>query len=49
MCTNRAVGAFACQMGVRISNTSPLVISETGTSPMRGKAWTSSVRNQFLA
>ena len=47
-CTVRAVGAFACQMGVRISSTSALVTSETGTSPMRGKAWSSRLRSQFL-
>ena len=38
MWTNRAVGALVCQMGVGISGTSPLVTSETATSPMRGKA-----------
>ena len=36
--TRRAVGACWCQMGVRISSTSALVTSETGTLPMRGKA-----------
>ena len=38
-----------CQIGVRISSTSALVTFETATSPMRGKAWISKVRNQFLA
>ncbi len=36
--TTRAVRAFTCQIGARISNTSPLVTSETGLRPMRGKA-----------
>ena len=36
--TRRAVVAFTCQMGVRISSTSALVTSETGIRPMRGKA-----------
>ena len=35
--TRRAVSAFRCQMGVRISNTSALVTSDTGTLPMRGR------------
>ena len=34
----RAMTAFRCQMGVRISSTSALVISETGILPIRGKA-----------
>ena len=37
--THRAVGAFVCQMGERISSTSELVTSETGILPMRGKAY----------
>ena len=37
-CRNRrAVSAFVCQMGARISSTSALVTSETGIFPMRGK------------
>ena len=36
--TGRAVVAFTCRMGVRISSTSALVTSETGIRPMRGKA-----------
>ena len=36
--TRRALGAFVCQMGERISSTSALVTSETGILPMRGKA-----------
>ena len=38
MWTKRAVGPFVCQMGLRISSTSALVTSETGTAPIRGKA-----------
>ena len=37
--TRRAVSAFRCQMGVRISSTSALVTSETGALPMREKAY----------
>ena len=36
--TLRAVSAFRCQMGVKISSTSAQKTSETGTLPMRGKA-----------
>ena len=36
------------QRGVRISSTSALVTSETGNAPMRGKAYRSKLRNQFL-
>ena len=36
--TRLAVATFRCQRGVRISSTSALVTSETGTLPMRGKA-----------
>ena len=36
--TRLAVAAFRCQRGVRISSTSALVTSETGTLPMRGWA-----------
>ena len=35
-------------MGVRISRTSALVTSETGTLPILGKAWISRLRCQFL-
>ena len=35
---SRAVPAFTCQMGVRISSTSALLTSETGRLPIRGKA-----------
>ena len=44
-CRNRrAVSAFVCQMGARISSTSALVTSETGIFPMRGKAYRSKVK-----
>ena len=36
--TRRAVCAFRCHIGERISSTSALVTSETGILPMRGKA-----------
>ena len=36
--TARAVSAFLCQIGVRISSTSALLTSETCRLPMRGKA-----------
>ena len=36
--TARAVSAFSCQIGVRISSTSALLTSETGRPPMRGNA-----------
>ena len=42
--TRRAVSAFVCQMGARISSTSALVTSETGIFPMRGKAYRSKVK-----
>ena len=35
-------------MGVRISSTSALVTSETGTLPILGKTWISKLRYQFL-
>ena len=47
--TARAVSAFTCQMGVRISSTSALVTWETGRSPMRGNALRSRLRRQFCA
>ena len=37
--TRRALEAFRCQIGVRISSRSALVTSETGILPMRGKAY----------
>ena len=36
--TQRAMTAFRCQMGVRISSTSALLTSETGILPMRRKS-----------
>ena len=35
--SRRAVSAFACQMGARISSTLALVTSDTGIFPMRGR------------
>ena len=49
MWTNRAVCPFLCQIAARISSTSALMTCETGTFPVHGKAWSSSVRNQFIA
>ena len=36
--TRRAVCAFSCQIGVRISSTSALVTSQIRRFPIRGKA-----------
>ena len=47
--TGRAVSALACQMGVRISSTSPLVTSETGRSPKRGKTYRFRLAGQSCA
>ena len=35
----RAVSAYVCQIGARISSTSALATSEIGIFPMRGKAY----------
>ena len=47
--TRRAVSALACQMGLRISSTSPLVTSETGRSPIRRKAYSFRLLHQSCA
>ena len=42
--SRRAVSAFVCQMGARISSKSALVTSDTGIFPMRVKAYRSKVK-----
>ena len=47
--TSRAVAAFTCHIGERISSTSIVLTSDTGRLPMRGNAYRSMLRHQCRA